>query len=119
MIFEYISNPYCLILVIIPAIMDLANSDALKFACEVDPDKMRTIGVITKIDMMGEGTDCLDVLNNQVYHLNRGLQPKLLMIGFIGVVNRSQKEIEDKKDIQYAQASEMYRPTLDCKARNG
>lgn len=32
----------------------------------------RTIGVITKIDMMDDGTDCKEVLENRVYHLKRG-----------------------------------------------
>jgi hypothetical protein len=31
-------------------------------AREVDPDGERTIGVVTKIDLMDEGTDALDLL---------------------------------------------------------
>ena len=31
---------------------DLANSDGLKLAREVDPEGLRTIGVLTKIDLM-------------------------------------------------------------------
>jgi hypothetical protein len=31
---------------------DLANSDGLKMAREVDPDGMRAIGVLTKVDLM-------------------------------------------------------------------
>jgi dynamin 1-like protein len=41
---------------------DLANSDALQLAREVDPDGERTIGVVTKIDLMDEGTDAIDLL---------------------------------------------------------
>lgn len=37
--------------------MDLANSDSLKLAKEVDPHGLRTIGVITKLDLMDKGTD--------------------------------------------------------------
>jgi replication fork clamp-binding protein CrfC len=41
---------------------DLANSDALQMARTVDPDGERTIGVVTKIDLMDEGTDAIDLL---------------------------------------------------------
>lgn len=98
MILNYISNTNTLILAVIPAITDLANSEALKIAREVDPSKYRTIGVITKIDMMDDGTDCVDTLKNLVYFLNRG---------FVGVVNRNQREIEGKKDLASAQKDEM------------
>ncbi len=51
---------------------DVANSDALKMAREVDPDGERTIGVVTKIDLMDQGTDALDLLNGKIYPLNLG-----------------------------------------------
>ncbi|KII60996.1 Dynamin-1 [Thelohanellus kitauei] len=95
---DAISNPNCLILAIIPAVCDLANSEALKLSREVDPNRIRTIGVVTKIDMMGEGTDCLDILANKVYPLARG---------FIGVVNRSQKDINQQKEMSQAKTEEM------------
>ncbi|KAF0987849.1 hypothetical protein HZS_7742, partial [Henneguya salminicola] len=98
LILQFISRSSCLILAVTPAITDLANSDALKLALEVDPERCRTIGVITKIDMMGEDTDCLDILNNKVYPLKRG---------FIGIVNRNQKDIEENKKILVAQKDEM------------
>jgi dynamin 1-like protein len=40
----------------------LANSDGLKLARKVDPHGERTIGVITKIDAMDEGTDAMDLI---------------------------------------------------------
>ena len=45
-----------------PANNDLANADALKLAKRVDPLGERTIGVLTKVDLMDEGTNVLDVL---------------------------------------------------------
>ena len=45
-----------------PANQDLANSDALKLAKRVDPQGDRTIGVLTKIDLMDEGTNCVDII---------------------------------------------------------
>ncbi|XP_063687647.1 dynamin-1-like isoform X12 [Bolinopsis microptera] len=97
MIMQFISKPSCLILAVTPANSDLANSDALKLAKEVDPEGIRTIGVLTKLDLMDDGTDSRDILDNKVLPLRRG---------YIGVVNRSQRDIEGKKDIKAAQAAE-------------
>lgn len=58
---------------------------------------IRTIGVITKLDLMDEGTDARDILENKLLPLRRG---------YIGVVNRSQKDIEGRKDINAALAAE-------------
>uniref|UniRef100_A0A8C9ZKS6 Dynamin-2 n=1 Tax=Sander lucioperca TaxID=283035 RepID=A0A8C9ZKS6_SANLU len=64
MLLQFITKESCLILAVTPANTDLANSDALKIAKEVDPQ------------------------------------------GYIGVVNRSQKDIDGKKDIRAALAAE-------------
>ncbi|XP_032094782.1 dynamin-2 isoform X7 [Thamnophis elegans] len=97
MILQFINRESSLILAVTPANMDLANSDALKLAKEVDPQGLRTIGVITKLDLMDEGTDARDILENKLLPLRRG---------YIGVVNRSQKDIDGKKDIRIALAAE-------------
>lgn len=52
MLMKYISKPACIILAVTPGNQDLANSDGLKMAREVDPDGLRTVGVLTKIDLM-------------------------------------------------------------------
>uniref|UniRef100_A0A3P9JX24 Dynamin-2 n=2 Tax=Oryzias latipes TaxID=8090 RepID=A0A3P9JX24_ORYLA len=97
MLMQFITKESCLILAVTPANTDLANSDALKIAKEVDPQGLRTIGVITKLDLMDEGTDARDILENKLLPLRRG---------YIGVVNRSQKDIDGKKDIGAAMAAE-------------
>jgi len=93
MILTYIRKESCLILAVTSANQDLATSDALKLAKEVDPEGLRTIGVITKLDLMDEGTDARDILENKLLPLRRG---------YIGVVNRSQRDIEGRKDIKVA-----------------
>nr|XP_054600354.1 dynamin-1a isoform X7 [Nothobranchius furzeri] len=97
MLMQFVTKENCLMLAVSPANSDLANSDALKIAKEVDPQGMRTIGVITKLDLMDEGTDAKDILENKLLPLRRG---------YIGVVNRSQKDIDGKKDITAAMAAE-------------
>lgn len=93
MLLTYIKKENCLILAVTSANQDLATSDALKLAKEVDPEGLRTIGVITKLDLMDEGTDARDILENKLLPLRRG---------YIGVVNRSQRDIEGRKDIKAA-----------------
>ncbi|XP_077580530.1 dynamin-1-like [Stigmatopora nigra] len=97
MIMQFITRESCLILAVTPANTDLANSDALQVAKDVDPQGLRTIGVITKLDLMDEGTDAREVLENKLLPLRRG---------YIGVVNRSQKDIDGKKDIKAALEAE-------------
>lgn len=72
MIIEFIERDSCLILAVSPANSDLANSDALKLAKEYDPQGLRTIGVITKLDLMDEGTDAQEILENRLLPLRRG-----------------------------------------------
>ncbi|XP_049588040.1 dynamin 3a isoform X1 [Syngnathus scovelli] len=97
MIMQYICKENCLILAVTPANMDLANSDALKLAKDVDPQGQRTIGVLTMLDLMDKGTDALEILENRLLPLRRG---------YIGLVNRSQKDIDGKRDIKTALQAE-------------
>ncbi|XP_018648167.1 putative dynamin [Schistosoma mansoni] len=97
MIIEFIERDSCLILAVSPANSDLANSDALKLAKEYDPQGLRTIGVLTKLDLMDEGTDAQEILENRLLPLRRG---------YIGVVNRSQRDIDGRKDITAALEAE-------------
>jgi dynamin 1-like protein len=97
MVLSFIIKPTAVILAVSPANVDLANSDALNLAREVDPLGTRTIGVLTKLDLMDKGTDCLDVLQGRVYQLK---------LGFIAVVNRSQADINTNKSITAAREQE-------------
>lgn len=94
---SYISKPNCIIIAVSPANVDLANSDSLKLARTIDPQGRRTIGVLTKLDLMDQGTHALDVLTGRVYPLK---------LGFIGVVNRSQKDINGNVSMLAARRAE-------------
>ena len=93
MVEEFISNENCIILAITPANSDLANSDALAMARKHDPDGKRTIGVLTKLDLMDEGTDACQMLEGRDYQLR---------LGYVGVVNRSQKAINESTPMKVA-----------------
>ncbi|XP_074603228.1 dynamin related protein 1 isoform X2 [Brevipalpus obovatus] len=98
LLLKYIANPNSIILAVTPANTDFATSEALKLARDVDPDGRRTLAVITKLDLMDAGTDAVDVL------LGRVIPVKL---GIIGVVNRSQADIMNKKNIDEALKDEQ------------
>ncbi|KAJ2612590.1 vacuolar protein sorting-associated protein 1 [Coemansia sp. RSA 1365] len=93
MILTYINKPNAIILAVTAANTDLANSDGLKLAREVDPEGTRTIGVLTKVDLMDKGTDVIDILAGRVIPLR---------LGYVPVVNRGQKDIETKRSIRSA-----------------
>ena len=66
------------ITIVHPGHQDIANSDALKLAREVDRAGDRTIGVITKLDLMDRGTDARNILENKVSFLSPHSGPKPL-----------------------------------------
>ena len=90
LVFEKIRNPNSIILAVSAANVDLATSEALKFAKEVDPDGSRTLAVLTKLDLMDKGTDATEILSGKVIPVK---------LGIIGVVNRSQQSINENKNI--------------------
>ncbi|KAJ7025646.1 Dynamin central region-domain-containing protein [Mycena alexandri] len=93
MLMTYIARPACIILAVTPANQDLANSEGLKMAREVDPDGVRTIGVLTKVDLMDAGTDVVDILAGRVIPLR---------LGYVPVVNRGQRDIDSRRPISAA-----------------
>uniref|UniRef100_A0A0D6QX57 Dynamin-type G domain-containing protein n=1 Tax=Araucaria cunninghamii TaxID=56994 RepID=A0A0D6QX57_ARACU len=97
MVRSYIEKPNSLILAISPANQDLATSDAIKISREVDPKGERTFGVLTKVDLMDKGTNAVDILEGRQYRLQ---------FPWIGVVNRSQADINKNVDMIAARRRE-------------
>lgn len=97
MIMSYIEHPSCIILAVSPANSDLVNSDALHIARVADTDGSRTIGVITKLDVMDSATDARNILLGNVIPLR---------LGYIGVVNQSEQDIIANQSIRDALAYE-------------
>ncbi|GAB4840455.1 Phragmoplastin drp1c [Ancistrocladus abbreviatus] len=97
MVRSYVEKPSCIILAISPANQDIATSDAIKLAREVDPTGERTFGVLTKLDLMDKGTNALDVLEGRAYRLQHP---------WVGIVNRSQADINKNVDMMAARQKE-------------
>ncbi|XP_028752506.1 dynamin-related protein 1C [Neltuma alba] len=97
MVRSYVEKPNSIILAISPANQDIATSDAIKLAREVDPSGERTFGVLTKLDLMDKGTNAVDVLEGRQYRLQHP---------WVGIVNRSQADINRNVDMIVARKKE-------------
>ncbi|KAG8503453.1 hypothetical protein CXB51_001423 [Gossypium anomalum] len=97
MVRSYVEKPNCIILAITPANQDIATSDAIKLAREVDPSGERTFGVLTKLDLMDKGTNATEVLEGRAYRLQHP---------WVGIVNRSQADINKNVDMIVARRKE-------------
>ena len=112
MVLEYVKRPNCIVLAVTAANTDLANSDAIAIARQVDPEGRRTLGVLTKLDLMDSGTDAAQLLEGREgrggisegsglgYGCGRAL-------GYVGVVNRSQQDINQGKQLVDARQHEQ------------
>ena len=95
---SYLKQPDYIILAISSASDDVANSTAIAYAKNFDPEGKRTVYVLTKIDAMEKGTDALDILTGKTTTF-----PKNSLI--ICVKNRSQEEM-DKKSMKESEEAE-------------
>lgn len=94
---KFISVETAIILAVCPANSDLANSVSLSLARECDPTGERTIGILTKVDLVDRGASVRDELLNKVHQLKHG---------YIGVINRSQDDIKTNKSFRDAYRAE-------------
>lgn len=93
----YCKDEKTIILCVIPANQDLSTQDSLLLAKKLDPHGYRTLGVLTKVDLMDDGTDCSKIL------LNKEIK---LRLGYIAVKGRSQMDIKRNIKVKEAKKNE-------------
>ncbi|XP_076129159.1 interferon-induced GTP-binding protein Mx2-like isoform X3 [Alosa pseudoharengus] len=100
LILSFIEKSETIILVVVPCNVDIATTEALRMAQDVDPEGKRTLAILTKPDLVDRGTEknVLDIVNNRVIPLSKG---------YIVVKCRGQQQIQDK--IPLAEATRMER----------
>ncbi|RXN19639.1 interferon-induced GTP-binding Mx3-like protein [Labeo rohita] len=100
LIMTYIKRLETINLVVVPCNSDIATTEALKMAQEVDPDGIRTVAILTKPDLIDKGTEknILAIVYNKVIPLRKG---------YIMVKCRGQQQIDDK--ISLEEAAQMER----------
>ncbi|XP_019481583.1 PREDICTED: interferon-induced GTP-binding protein Mx2, partial [Hipposideros armiger] len=97
---KYIQRQETINLVVVPCNVDIATTEALSMAHEVDPEGDRTIGILTKPDLVDKGTEkgVLNVVQNLTYRLKKG---------YMIVKCRGQQEIMNKLSLAEATKNEM------------
>ncbi|KAF4074967.1 hypothetical protein AMELA_G00229320 [Ameiurus melas] len=70
---KFITKKDTIILVVVPCNVDITTT-ALKMAEEVDPNGERTLGILTKPDLVDKGKEdeVMSVINNEIFYLTKG-----------------------------------------------
>uniref|UniRef100_A0A665U7T8 Interferon-induced GTP-binding protein Mx n=1 Tax=Echeneis naucrates TaxID=173247 RepID=A0A665U7T8_ECHNA len=92
---KFITKQETISLVVVPCNVDIATTEALKMAQGVDADGERTLGILTKPDLVDKGTEetVVEIVHNEVIHLKKG---------YMIVKCRGQKEITEKVSLTEA-----------------
>ncbi|KAM4613323.1 interferon-induced GTP-binding protein Mx3-like isoform 1-T2 [Polymixia lowei] len=95
LIHKFITKQETISLVVVPCNVDIATTEALKMAREEDPDGKRTLGILTKPDLVDKGTEetVVQTIHNEVIHLKKG---------YMIVKCRGQQEILDQVSLKEA-----------------
>ncbi|ROI16086.1 Interferon-induced GTP-binding protein Mx, partial [Anabarilius grahami] len=98
LILKYITKSETIILVVVPCNVDIATTEALRMAQDVDPEGYRTLAILTKPDLIDRGAeiDVLNIVQGKVIPLSKG---------YIIVRCRGQSDINNK--IPLGEAMEM------------
>ncbi|XP_059392850.1 interferon-induced GTP-binding protein Mx3-like [Carassius carassius] len=95
LIIKFIEKQETINMVVVPCNTDIATTEALKMAQEVDPEGKRTVAILTKPDLIDKGTEksILAIVHNKVIPLRKG---------YIMVKCRGQQQIDDKIPLEEA-----------------
>lgn len=91
MVMEKMSNPRSVMLTVIASNVDIATQEILEMAEEVDKEGIRTLGILTKPDLVDRGAEgrVVDLIDGKAHALK---------LGWHIVKNPGQAELEEKMD---------------------
>ncbi|XP_013865327.1 interferon-induced GTP-binding protein Mx [Austrofundulus limnaeus] len=92
---KFITKQETISLVVVPSNVDIATTEALKMAQQVDPEGERTLGILTKPDLVDKGTEetVVEIVHNEIIQLKKG---------YMIVKCRGQKEITERVSLTEA-----------------
>ncbi|XP_047438806.1 interferon-induced GTP-binding protein Mx-like [Mugil cephalus] len=104
---KFITKQETISLVVVPCNVDIATTEALKMAQQVDPEGERTLGILTKPDLVDKGTEetVVKIIHNEVIPLTKG---------YMIVRCRGQKEITE--NVSLTEAIETENDFFKCHA---
>jgi hypothetical protein len=102
MVQGYMENPRSVMLTVIPANVDVATQEILEMARDVDPDENRTLGVLTKPDLVDKGAEprVIDLITGQA---------RPMKLGWHLVRNPGQSELSDPSTNRQVLELEFFR----------
>ncbi|KAG3062152.1 hypothetical protein PC121_g12701 [Phytophthora cactorum] len=100
MVDRYMKQERTVIIAVVPANVDMHNTEILQAAQEADPNGTRTIAVVTKVDLVDAGAE----LAVHELLLNK---KKKMHLGYHAVKCRSQRELTKGTNIEKGLANEM------------
>lgn len=95
MVVSYMQNPRSVMLAVIPANVDIGTQEILDMAEQCDPKGERTLGVLTKPDLVDEGAESaiMDIVEGRSHALN---------FGWCIVRNSGEKQLKDSTAERHA-----------------
>ncbi|SPJ90330.1 related to dynamin GTPase [Fusarium torulosum] len=101
MVASYLQNTRTIILSVLQASNDIANQGIIKLARQFDPDGGRTVGIITKPDLINEGTE------SKIARVAKNLDNIKLKLGFFLLKNPKPSELEEGLDMSARSRREL------------
>ncbi|XP_006033650.1 interferon-induced GTP-binding protein Mx1 isoform X2 [Alligator sinensis] len=101
-------------LVVVPSNVDIATTEALKMAQEVDPLGERTVGILTKPDLVDKGTEeaVVDIVRNLTIRLKKGYMV-VKCRGQQDILNNLSLDCAIQKEREFFQDHEYFSVLLD------
>ncbi|KAH7392399.1 dynamin GTPase [Phaeosphaeria sp. MPI-PUGE-AT-0046c] len=74
MVHDYMSNPRSVILTVVPCNVDIATQEILERAADIDPEGIRTFGILTKPDLVDKGSESaiVSLMQGEAHQLRLG-----------------------------------------------
>lgn len=98
---QYLKNPRTIILAVVQAGNDIANQSVIRKSREFDVDGERTVGIITKPDLINEGSE------KRIALLAKNWDTTKLKLGYFLLKNPSPSELESQSDAQDRESREL------------
>ncbi|KAK4500881.1 hypothetical protein PRZ48_009073 [Zasmidium cellare] len=102
MVMKYMANPRSVMLAVIPANGDVATQEILQLANDADPEGYRTLGVLTKPDLVDRGTE------HRVIDLVQGTT-RPMRLGWHILRNPGKLDLDDRLYDRQKQENEFFR----------
>ena len=101
MVHGYMRNPRSVMLTVIPANVNIATQGILEKAEELDPDGIRTLGVLTKLDLVDRGAE------HNVVNLITGHEHQL-RLGWHLLRNAGQSELANSIEVRQQAETDFF-----------